>query len=281
MLLLHEFPERYAASEYTPSGSIDEVSWLTADAFGDDPTLVPIGAALFVRGWATNLRGTGPAPVVIVRIDDHHFYEARVGTSRPDVGEALGNNAFGPSGFEAVVPTGRFGPGDHTVRIAVVEPGENMFAQLVQTVTFRIADDGVTLPDLPQQTVASAGVLDEVVDVSREKALAIEDGAVSINHGAPLYLRGWACLTAPRETFQEIYALVDGRRAYRANAGTSRMDVATELGDLSLERSGFDVEVPTLGLRSGVHEIEILGLAAAGDVLVRTPVSVRVRIRRI
>jgi hypothetical protein len=281
VLLLHEFPERYTVSENTPSGSIDELSWLTADAFGDDPNAVPMGAALFVRGWATDLRGIGPAPAVIVRIDDHHFYEARVGVSRPDVAEALGNNALSPSGFEAVIPTGRFGPGAHTVSIAIIELGENLFAQLVQTVAFRIVDDGVPLPDLPRQTAPSAGVLDEIVDVSHERALTIDDGAVSLSYGAPLYLRGWACLMAPRETFQEIYALVDGRRAYRANAGLSRVDVATELGHLSLERAGFDVQVPTLGLRNGVHEIEILGLTAAGDALVRTPVSVRLRIRRI
>lgn len=281
VLLLHEFPERYTASENVPSGSIDEMSWLTADAFGDDPSVVPSGAALFVRGWATDLHGTDPASVVLVRLDDHLLYEARIGTSRPDVAEALGKRALDACGFEVIVPTARLAPGAHSVRIVVVEPGENLFAELPQTAALNITDDCATLPDLPQRATASAGVLDEVIDRSREKAFAIDDGgAVSVKSGAVVYLRGWVCSMAPREPFPEIYALLDGRRAYRANAGILRADVATELGDPGLEPCGFDVEVPTRALRSGVHEIEILGVAA-GEALVRTPVSLRLRIHRI
>lgn len=278
MLLLHEFPRRYVVSASAPAGSIDEVSWLTADASGDDPNVVPSGAALFVRGWAIDLSGMRPASVVIICIDDTHSYEARVGISRPDVAAAMGSTALDLCGFEAVIPTGRFVDGEHALRLAVLEPDQNVFAYLAQSARFHLVGDGVTLPDLPQHAMASAGALDEVLDCSREKAVAIDDGVVAINPGTPLYLRGWACETAPRNPFREIYAIVDGRRAYRANAGIVRKDVAVALGAPELEPTGFDVHVPTIGLRRGVHEIAFLGLSDSADILVRTPVRVNLRI---
>jgi hypothetical protein len=278
VFLLHEFYQRYSAVEYTPAGSIDEVSWLTAEASGDDPMSVPSGAALFVRGWATDLRCASPARTVIVQIDKLRTYEARVGRPRPDVAAALHNEALKDCGFETVIPTGSLSPGAHTISIAVVELGESSYANLDQHATFGIVADGVALPVLPWRAVACASALDAILDQSTQKALSVRDGIVVAAPGTPLLLRGWACPLTPREPFAEIYAVVDSRRVYRASAGLSRPDVAKDLDDQTLQPVGFEVHVPTIGLIRGSHEIEIAGLTVAGDALVRTQISVRLHI---
>jgi hypothetical protein len=278
MLHLIDFPHRFSRLEHDATGSIDEVSWITADTFGSDAAAVPRGAVLFVRGWALHLNETEPAHTVLVSIDAARSYTARVGTARHDVAEQSGNPAFAACGFEAVVPTGRLTPGEHRVTVSVLDRATGQYAGFCDGATFTVvATNGVMLPQLPYREGSSRGNIDQVVDESNGNGFEEPDQPFTVSRGARLYVRGWTCAKAPVAAFDEVYAVVDGEHVFRASYGSPRPDIAEFLeAPPGVDALGFEVSIATGELAAGKHDVEVVGVSAGAGVVDRTPIALRI-----
>lgn len=277
MLLLHDFPGRYIALANEVPGSVDGASWFSQDRAGGEGDPVPIGAAVCVRGWALNLSSDGPATNVVVMVDASYKYHARVGGPRPDVAGLFENNALLPSGFEAIIPTGRLMPGDHEAAAFTVDPFSGRYARISQSLKFAVVADWTTLSkQIGSARPGCRGNLDEIVDDSRGVVLTPVAGSVNVPRGSRLSLRGWFCDFAA-ERPSDAYAVVDGDRAYPVRYGTPRSDVVEMLERPMTPNVGFDVRVPTANLERGSHLLDVVAVSADGTP-VRTGVALRFNI---
>jgi hypothetical protein len=276
VILLYEFPDRYTPTAEASAGAVDGVTWLTANEVGAEGTPVPIGAALHVRGWAANLDVTGPATQVIVSVDGRHKHHARLGGSRPDVARHFGNDSLTTSGFEAIVTTGRLAPGEHEIVAYSVDAQSRRYARISQSMPFTIVADWKAVPaEMQTSKTVCAGSLDEVRDESRGIALVPVDGVLAIPRGVRLSLRGWFCNPGATTAFRGGYAIIDDERAYPLEYGLSRPDVAGSFDGPVPSDVGFSVEIPTITLKRGEHQLKIVGAGSDADAVFMTPISLQ------
>ncbi len=274
MVFLFDFPDRFTDAGSAADGMIDGIVWLTNDAVGESGKAVPAGSVLYVRGWAANVDGDGPATAVILLVDGVAKHHARVGVPRPDVARSRGSEAFAGAGFEAAVTTGRLNAGDHEISAYSVDEKRRRFKKVAESKTFSVSGDWTTIPS-PTTAPRCSGSLDEVRDESRGLVLPSVDGIATVPRGAKIALRGWFFDPSFTPGDVDAYALIDGIRAYRAEYGSPRGDVVAKTGR---EDVGFTAEVPTAGLTFGMHTAELVARRRSDGSVVRTNATIQVNV---
>jgi hypothetical protein len=271
MLSLFEFPSRYRTTGQPAKGSIDEISWISADRNGTDVAAVPRGAALYVRGWALDPTDSKPAAAVIITVDGKHTHEARSSLTRHDVAEAHANDAFLLAGFEALIPTGGLADGEHQVDISVADPDARTYASFAQPVSFAIHSSREALPSgLAYVDTGCEANVDEIRDEASDVQLNPSAGSLPVARGTTLYLRGWALDRRAEAPLGDLYAVVDGDRVYRAVYGAERRDVAEIRKNTALTNVGFEIRIPCAEISRGSHRLELVGLATGEEALLRS-----------
>ena len=277
MLALFEFPRRYSDVGHPATGSIDEITWISADATGSDAERVPRGSALYVRGWALDPSGAKGASAVVLTIDGRGTHEARIGLSRADVAASLNNEAAASSGFEALIPTGGLDAGRHVIEVATVDAAARAYAKFGTATPFSIEVVGGPLPPALRYASGSCFVtIDEVRDESRGEQLGAEGGRIYVPRGSILYFRGWGLDERLDEPLGELFAVVDADRAFAAAYGKPRDDVANVREKASLSKVGFDVRIPTSDLERGLHRLEMVGVGRSGAELLRSETTLEI-----
>jgi hypothetical protein len=271
VLLLFEFPGSYVDVGSNIDGAIDGVEWMTGNRSGAPGEPVPSGSPVFIRGWATDLAGTGPVEAIVLIVDGTEKFHARVSVPRPEVARSRADEGFAACGFEAVITTGRLTPGDHTIVAYSVDPEERRYARVAAESSFTVVADWRLLPDPTPVSEGGDGSLDEVKDESRGTRFTLDGKPLTVAQGTELALRGW--FYEPSFVPDEVtaYAVVDGQRAFAGSYGTPRLDVGEQLGFTDV---GFEVRIPTADLAPGRHEIRIV--SAAGDAVVLMPIRVAI-----
>jgi hypothetical protein len=122
------------ASAFPARGHLDQV--LTVPPSGgayDEPRRAisaRAGDQLVLTGWAIAAAAGLPGSGMFALVDGRFAAAADYGADRPDVAQALGIAACAHSGFTIRLPGGRFGPGKHSLAIAVATPDGNAYETL-------------------------------------------------------------------------------------------------------------------------------------------------------
>ena len=210
---------------------------------------------------------------MILSVDGVQQFHARVGGSRPDVASTFDNSALGPSGFEAIITTGRLAPGEHEIVAFTVDSQARRYARIAQAMSFTIVADWKTLsPETPRRETGCEGNLDLIVDESRDMTLVVTNDCVWVPRGSLLSLRGWFFDPTTLSPLEAAYAIVDGERAYPGEYGAPRPDVGEFLGRPIASEIGFNIRIPTIALTRGTHEVEIVGSIDDGQSIVPTSI---------
>lgn len=137
-------PDLRSASQQTPY-SIDYVNstilapgpryaptFVFAPVSPSRPPVVPAGSMLAVGGWAVDTGG------VFVSVDGTMDFRAVYGQERPDVAQALRDEAHAKSGFDLLLPTDQLPPGKHYLTVKIVSKDQTSYFESPRKVVFEI-----------------------------------------------------------------------------------------------------------------------------------------------
>jgi hypothetical protein len=250
---------------FAAAGHIDAIDYIDPFAVSthDEPTVVPKGSVIVVRGWAALVASPGLGRV-FVAIDDHPPLEATYGLERLDIVAAFADDAFARTGFEAACSSAHLAPGPHRLRVAIVdEAGEEHVVD--GPMPFEIdatLDDVIRAADT---TEAGAWIVVDrlaVDDAFAEEPL--DAGATSI-----VRVRGWAIEEGPG-TGSALFGVI-GSTVVRARYGLRRDDVAATLGAERFAECGFDLDVPMEAVPPGPHVVHLRLLGRDGTTVYAGP----------
>jgi hypothetical protein len=256
------------AGSLTASGHIDEIDYIdvAASAPHEQPTIVPKGAILTVRGWAVLAEEPAGTTGVYAIVDDGSPLEALYGLERDDIAELYGSDVHGSCGFKAVLSTSHLAPGQHTLSLAVRDaegrllavPGSESFT--IESSLDRLVLEAPESESWTPIAVDSCAVDDEFAE---EPLVAGPASIVSI--------RGWA-VDSPAGTVASAVFGVAGSLAVKAAYGFPREDVVADQGGAEFRRSGFALDIPADELGPGSHAVLIRAVGADGETVYDGPI---------
>jgi peptidoglycan/LPS O-acetylase OafA/YrhL len=101
---------------------------------------VPRGTPITVQGWAVDVPRQQPAGAVILSIDNVLDVASVYGNARPDVAQALGNDAYRPTGFTGTIPTDRLTLGRHLLVLKIVTSDGHEYYQPAFAIEIEIVE---------------------------------------------------------------------------------------------------------------------------------------------
>ena len=256
------FPNGFLRRGEPVCGHFDEVRFLDTlvrDADGERKRRIPRGCSLFVRGWAYNPSPPRPATAVLAWIDESFAIDVAYGRSRPDIALNFGVPELGTCGFQAMYPLGDLALGAHGVTLATLD-GDGGYYVLPQAERFEIVPSRELFPGVARSEEGRMNVSVDGFSAMRSGAIP-SGGTLLVERGDIVYVRGWAIDTAGATGPHGVFAIVDDDEYVMGVHGLPREDVARTVRLPGVVRCGFTLRIPTRGLRSGPHRLQIAALA--------------------
>ncbi len=240
-------------------GRIEEIDYIDVRSVGPhaEPRIVPKGAILSVRGWATVTELPGVSTGVYVGVDDALPLEASYGIDRPDVAEVFGSEAYASAGFRALLSTAHLDAGLHTVVCSVRDDeGQLLPIEGSEEFTIEAPFDQLVL-ESPRNE--STPIRIDAIEVDGEPSdEPIVAGATSV-----VTITGWAVDRPRMGLGRSIFAVI-GTLVVRGSYGLPRPDVVADQGGDRYLESGFAIGIPLDVVDPGSHSIAIRMVGADG-----------------
>jgi len=248
--------DSHAVTGQTP-GELDRLEYV--DALPEliphpRPHRVPLGAPVVAGGWAVAADGSAPGTVVVV-LDGARAYPAETGISRGDIA-AVRPGTPEQTGYRAVIPTGDLLPGGHELRAYALDADGWHEAGYRP---FWLA--GVPLTELDRVPRRLRVRVEQVVDLAPDGALLGFDVPVPLGRYA--LLTGWAVDPGARSGVAGVVAFGPRGGRWSAPCDVLRADLRGVL-DLTGDRIGFELAVPTADLGRGRHVVHVAGFDGDG-----------------
>jgi len=256
------FPDGLVRRAEPGRGNVDEVRFydtLLRDVDRDGKRRIPAGCSIFVRGWAFNPLPARPAEGVLGVLDDGTTFAIAYGRSRPDIALTFGVPEVDPCGFQAMYPLAGLGRGRHVLKIVTLDEAHGYY-ELPGLEPFEIVPSRELFHGVERCAGERMKISIDAFTALRSGAIPI-GGALFVERGDVVYLRGWAIDLEARAALHGAYAIVDDDEYVLGVHGLPREDVARTMRLPDAVRCGFTLRFSTRGLRPGPHALRVAALA--------------------
>lgn len=218
---------------------------------------VPQRVDLIVGGWCIDPNSAEPPAQVLLLVDATWEHHAAVDLSRRDASVHFAKAPPEHIGFQAQLPTRELGPGAHSIR---------SFALSADGAWYEAARLDFGIVGAPRWELAPAAreatvKIDAVVDLDDHGARGPLAGIIPAGHGA--LVQGWALDQATGRAPDGICVADESGSRWTTTCDIPRADVQGVAG-ANTPFLGFEVIVPTAGLRRGDRSLAVWAYDANG-----------------
>jgi hypothetical protein len=163
--------------------------------------------------------------------------------------------------FELSIPTSELTPGRHAVYVEMLQAGGKMLP-FEKPIIFEVDSVPERIPSGVRGAVPLAGAIDICCRLSEPGSVRASD--LQLKLGDSLLVEGWAYDPTARSTGRLLLLVVDGTRAFQADYGISRPDVATFFRNQAYRDAGYTAVVPASAFSVGQHTLNLVLLSKDG-----------------
>ncbi len=207
---------------------------------------IPHGSDFVVRGKFTEAAPQGDIQAAGLQVD---------GDGRRSV-ESLSKSPE----FELSIPTSELKPGLHDLHVELLLTSGKK-RPFEKPIVFEVDSPAVRVPPSVDPVPLAAAV--DVCCSLRDPGSA-HASDLQLELGDSLLVEGWAYDSTARSTGRALLLVVDGARAFQAEYGISRPDVATFFRNETYRNSGYEAVVPASAFSVGQHTVNLMLLSKDG-----------------
>ena len=205
---------------------------------------IPPADNLLVGGWAADSMDGAPLNGISVKIDGVQVGRPTIGIARPDVANALNNQAYLQSGYNFTYPVSSLAAGTHQVTVTVVDSSGN--TKTFGPITFTV---GSTTPTL-------VGNLELAADATTYTS--------TIPQSDNLLIGGWVADSIDGAPLSNVLVRIDGTSVGSPTVGIARPDVANAFNNPAYLDSGYNLTYPASSLSVGTHQVTVTATDSSG-----------------
>jgi hypothetical protein len=171
--------------------------------------------------------------------------------------ESLANSPV----FELSIPTAALTPGRHDVHVEMLQAGGKILP-FEKPIIFEVDSVPERLPSAVRGAAPLAGGIDICCRLSEPESARASD--LQLELGDSLLVEGWAYDPTAHSTGGLLLLVVDGTRAFQADYGISRPDVAAFFKNQAYRDAGYAAVVPASAFPVGQHSVNLVLLSKDG-----------------
>jgi hypothetical protein len=168
--------------------------------------------------------------------------------------------AKGPA-FELVIPTSGVKLGLHGAYVEMVGANGTAVA-FAKPILFEVDAAAGNVPAGIQRTAPIAGNIDICCRLSEPQTARSTELQTALNDS--VLVQGWAYDPSARTSGRGLLLVVDGTRAFEAEYGIARPDVAASYRNDAVRDSGYAAIVPASAFSAGQHTVNLMLLSKDG-----------------
>lgn len=236
-----------------------------------DPRVTPF---LRISGWVINKTGENPMSNIFVSIAGKN-YPLQFIHRRKGLVEKKKDNSLLLAGWSVKIPCSDFALGKYDLDFKVVNNDRRSYwvPQKKYSVEHTKAFSKETLADYVKSPLSTPLVIDDFNGLGTQ-----EMSKVIMIDKKDIIIRGWA-IDEPLASNELELIVKIGEKYFTSNYGTPRPDVADALNNQAYVNSGWNINISTQDLDTGLHEVSFILLSKDEKVFYNNgrPITVNIR----